>query len=138
MHSEGVDLEQLGNEIAAERTRAGRMTQSELAEATGVSVDSIRAYEQGRVKRPPRESWFVAAEEALEISDGRLRRAAGYLPPAAARERLMLSEEGGEMSLAEEMFLDVVEMIRPAGDREIELIRRTVDIVVGKIDERLR
>ena len=58
------------NQIAAEIRgwrQAARLTQAELAQRSGISVDSIRKYEQGKVDPP--YSRVLAIKEALQSKD---------------------------------------------------------------------
>lgn len=120
--------------------RNAELSQAELSDRVDVSESTIRNYENGRTQRVPPERFFVDVEEALGIGDRRLRRAAGYLPDEPERliDRIGLSEWGEDVSVADELYAWCIAQIRPGAERERELVRRTVDMVVSQIEARLR
>src|SRR5690242_12245629 len=73
------DVELLGDVLLELRTRAA-LSQDDLAERSGISVDTIRAIEKGRHKRP-HGSTLHSLSAALEL-------------PAEAQERLFAARGG--------------------------------------------
>ena len=99
----------IGREIKASRARAG-MSQQELADATGVSINSISNYERGNRKSVPPRDWIENAERVL---GARLLEAAGYLRARPGVEDELRDLFGGVI----ERILDICEQGRVTPDK---------------------
>lgn len=80
----------LAREVRAARAYAG-LSRKQVADATGLSADTIGRYERGKFKRTPTKSVLDAIARACEIPQAYLD--AGFLAPATKRFADRVREE---------------------------------------------
>jgi transcriptional regulator with XRE-family HTH domain len=109
-----------GDELRRRRVAAG-LTQEELAERSGVSVDAISALENGRRRRPHRQTAAMLAEaldlppgerRALRAADGRMHADVPVPAPPAVVPRELPSPPADFTGRAEEV-LRLRELVTP-------------------------
>jgi len=61
-----LDVEEIGARVKNQRYMAG-MTQADLAEATGLTIEGISRIENGRNQGPPRPSTLGKIAKALDV-----------------------------------------------------------------------
>lgn len=71
-------VENFAKALRAERAWAG-LTQEELGQAIGYDKSTISIYENAARQEPPSRDVVFLIEDALEVADSRLLKAAGYL-----------------------------------------------------------
>ena len=61
-----LDVEEIGVRVRTRRYMIG-MTQADLAEATGLTIESISRIENGRNQGPPRPTTLAKIAKALDV-----------------------------------------------------------------------
>ncbi|WP_032781405.1 helix-turn-helix transcriptional regulator [Streptomyces sp. JS01] len=148
------DWARLGEWIAARRKHLG-MDQRELAEAAGVSENTISNYERGRVPaRGKIPAGYLRVEKALQFADGSIEAIlGGYNPsfavegPVSERMSLLSPEEienpllaavamrikeATEVSVGVTMFLDLAYRWK-ASEEKIEAFKEAFDELFGSL-----
>lgn len=87
--------------MRAFRKKRGRMSQEDLATASGVKVGTLRKIEQGRTPQPQYDN--VAAFDDVLDANGAIIRAFGYT--VAKPSRAGVTQPDGSVSLAQHLAL---------------------------------